>query len=322
MFANILRCYCFATIAIVATTSVLLADPPKSPRPSAAAEELYLPKQIDAAASPIDGAIDTDQYSSPCEKGQDKRYSDLCAQWKAADAAAEAAKWSYGQIWIGGVGLILGIITMGAAVAAAIFAKRAAEHTKTGAEAAIASANAATIANDRSEMRFIAENRPWLRIEGKPDVLVSWQQEELLNCEAQVTVKNVGKVAAFGVEAYMKLVPSAFTYAKSALVGDFAKQFTDAEIVGDWGNTIIFPDTDEPITAFTEDYPAIPKDHKYVIVLICVVYRVLGHQGVFHAATAVRIHVSEFAKRPAVKPGVLYRGIVQTHQIKGCNSVG
>lgn len=37
-----------------------------------------------------DGSRETEQ----CDQGDDKRYSDLCAQWKAADAAADSAWWA------------------------------------------------------------------------------------------------------------------------------------------------------------------------------------------------------------------------------------
>lgn len=35
----------------------------------------------------------------PCQPGDDRRYSDLCAQWKAADAASDSAWWA----WLGGI---------------------------------------------------------------------------------------------------------------------------------------------------------------------------------------------------------------------------
>lgn len=67
--------------------------------------------------------------SEPCVQGQDHRYSDLCAQWKAADAAKAAA----GAAWIA---LLIGSVTLVAAGMAAKYAKDAAEHTENGANAA------------------------------------------------------------------------------------------------------------------------------------------------------------------------------------------
>jgi hypothetical protein len=58
-----------------------------------------------------------------CEAGQDDRKSDLCAQWKAADAAATAVQIGWGQFY-------LGILTLFAAVAAAVYAGKAASIAK------------------------------------------------------------------------------------------------------------------------------------------------------------------------------------------------
>jgi hypothetical protein len=46
----------------------------------------------------------------PCAKGVDNRDSELCAQWKAADAAKDAADWTQRGFWIGIVGF-LGLLT-------------------------------------------------------------------------------------------------------------------------------------------------------------------------------------------------------------------
>lgn len=83
-----------------------------------------------------------------CEKGDEKRYSDLCAQWRAADAARESAFWTAASFWAAFFGLIVGAVTVSAAVAAALFARDAADHTKRSADAA--------------EAALATENRAWL----------------------------------------------------------------------------------------------------------------------------------------------------------------
>lgn len=74
-----------------------------------------------------------------CEKGRDDRSSDLCAQWKAADAASASVVWSERSFYLGVVGAFFGLLTLAAAVAAAMFARKAALEAERGSDAAAAS---------------------------------------------------------------------------------------------------------------------------------------------------------------------------------------
>ncbi len=47
-----------------------------------------------------------DKQAEPCKRGDDRRYSDLCAQWKAADAASESAWWAWAGSFIGLASLV------------------------------------------------------------------------------------------------------------------------------------------------------------------------------------------------------------------------
>jgi hypothetical protein len=62
-----------------------------------------------------------------CQPGEDNRQSDLCAQWKAADAAS-------GSMWAAIVGLAIGAATLIFAWRAAHWAKKAAEQTSRNAD--------------------------------------------------------------------------------------------------------------------------------------------------------------------------------------------
>lgn len=75
---------------------------------------------------PFHVSSDTEASDPGCEEGHDDRKSDLCAQWKAADAAAESANVARVQLWLG---TIIGALTLFAAAAAAVYAGRAAKHT-------------------------------------------------------------------------------------------------------------------------------------------------------------------------------------------------
>jgi hypothetical protein len=83
-----------------------------------------------------DAFAQPDRATEPCGKGEEKRFSDLCAQWKAADAAQEGADWTRRAFWLGFAGLVVASLTLLAASAAAWFAKRAAEQAKLGVDAA------------------------------------------------------------------------------------------------------------------------------------------------------------------------------------------
>jgi hypothetical protein len=103
-----------------------------------------------------------------CEQGKDRRDSDLCAQWKAADAATDAAQAAWWQFWLGTVGLILGAVTMAAAIAAAVYARSAAKHTETGANEAKRSADAAHDTLKLTERSVAAQLRPHIEINISP----------------------------------------------------------------------------------------------------------------------------------------------------------
>lgn len=84
---------------------------------------------MENVAAAVENANEAPEYNPPCENGEDDRRSDLCAQWRAADAARSAANatWLFGII-----GGLIGGATLIAAVAAAQYAKRAAAAAREG----------------------------------------------------------------------------------------------------------------------------------------------------------------------------------------------
>lgn len=81
-------------------------------------------------ASSLEDAEEPERQNADCPKGIDDRKSDLCAQWKAADAAEASAVSARDTVTIGWIGLVFGAVTMGAAIAAAWYARRAAFATE------------------------------------------------------------------------------------------------------------------------------------------------------------------------------------------------
>lgn len=90
-------------------------------------EHTEYPQNYSAVADlPFHPALDAPTSDAGCDKDHDDRKSDLCAQWKAADAAADSAEAAWLQFWAGS---IIGILTLLAASAAAVYARAAANHT-------------------------------------------------------------------------------------------------------------------------------------------------------------------------------------------------
>jgi hypothetical protein len=149
-----------------------------------------------------------------CKRGQDDRKSDLCAQWKAADAAYDGAKWTWWQLWIGVAGLILGAVTMVAAIAAAVYAKRAAVATEStvsiaqeaakGADSALAiaskNADAAVKLADQAEANARRQLRAYLSA-GEVSLTRPLRNEVLLH----IDVRNDGTTPAHITGLYVSI---------------------------------------------------------------------------------------------------------------------
>lgn len=69
----------------------------------------------------LDGDNEGGHSNAPCGKGQNDRNSDLCAQWKAADAANDAAYWTQGAFWAAATATGITFLALIAAGAAAWF---------------------------------------------------------------------------------------------------------------------------------------------------------------------------------------------------------
>jgi len=139
------------------------------------------------SASPAPPFAPLPDYSTdPCYKAKDQNVAAFCAQWKAADAAQSSADATWWTVYVGASGLALAIITMAAAIAAAFFAKKAADETRRGADAAH---NA---------------NRPWLDIDLKlHGVSVNWDGKGY-SLQLEVTPLNAGTSPATDVREHVE----------------------------------------------------------------------------------------------------------------------
>ncbi|MCC6829531.1 MAG: hypothetical protein IT550_15010, partial [Novosphingobium sp.] len=180
----------FRSILIVLAGLVILgASPPKwqdaiREHPQTQREITETLKSIDTS---LKKAVEPDITTTPCRSGEDHRESDLCAQWKAADAAKIAAV----AAWIiGGLGVLVGGATLVAAIQAAKYAKKAADHTEIGAKAAIDSAKETATANKIA--RELA--RPWITIGCKLTRCQIYNGTLLI--DGEILFKNIGDTPA------------------------------------------------------------------------------------------------------------------------------
>jgi hypothetical protein len=63
-------------------------------------------------AAAITEAAKPSEKDRGCTQGKEERQSDLCAQWKAADAASDAARWAMASLFVGIVGTGLLVWTL------------------------------------------------------------------------------------------------------------------------------------------------------------------------------------------------------------------
>lgn len=111
------RSYRLIILALVGWLTLSAANhpDPKAEREQAQAQQSIADSLDNIASAYRDEAKRSqapNQETEPCKPGEDRRYSDLCAQWKAADAAADSAWWAWaaGLVGIGGlVGVLIAI---------------------------------------------------------------------------------------------------------------------------------------------------------------------------------------------------------------------
>lgn len=91
----------FLLVCGVVAAALLVGAAP-SPRQGGQAEQAKATRDLAQAVETLSGTVtkqaqanEASLLSSSCEPGRDQRQSDLCAQWKAADAAREAARWAF-----------------------------------------------------------------------------------------------------------------------------------------------------------------------------------------------------------------------------------
>ena len=146
------------------------------------------PAQVEAAAAAKPDAQAL-QYRTPCRQPEGQGESDLCAQWRAANAAEDSALWTKWGVWIGIIGSTLLLWQI-------MLTRRAVEDTG---EATDAMREANRIAKSSSEL----ELRPYVwfgKIEIRDVVLGKCPELVAEVCHAgQTPAYEVRTVATFGL---------------------------------------------------------------------------------------------------------------------------
>lgn len=108
------RSYRSIVLAVVGWINLVGAgQPPENPK---GPENTIAANKIDDAANSVASAIreaaKPAEKDGGCTQGHDKRESDLCAQWKAADAARDAAEYGFWALFVSTVGTVLLVWTL------------------------------------------------------------------------------------------------------------------------------------------------------------------------------------------------------------------
>lgn len=127
---------------LICSLSYLTCANAATPDEIARKNDIDIAKALKDIGTLLDQANKPSQLDRPCDISRPERTSDLCAQWQAADAALESAKWAEREFFLGIASALASIITLVAAVAAAKFARDAAIQTANGAMAARDTLNA------------------------------------------------------------------------------------------------------------------------------------------------------------------------------------
>lgn len=111
-----LRGYRSIFIAVVGWLVSAAANNSQPPQQRNPAERQQSSNEIEQAANTMASAIrnpqEAPEHDTGCEDRQDRRSSDLCAQWKAADAARDAASYSGWTLLVSTFGTILLVWTL------------------------------------------------------------------------------------------------------------------------------------------------------------------------------------------------------------------
>jgi hypothetical protein len=131
-------------------------------------------------------------------RAEQREYSDLRAQWQAAEA-------SRGQEWFALWQTIIAAVATGVAGIGTLFLIWTFRENRRSADAAVAAAKAAEDANRINWQAYIADQRPWLAINFKLDGPLTCSENDV-TLELLFRIRNVGKSPAVMARMRTELV--------------------------------------------------------------------------------------------------------------------
>ena len=188
VFCGTARGYWRVGFAVVGWLTLSGASPPKTE--TALNKQSDVQRDYSVELGRIATTLERDQserQDGGCLAGKDDRRSDLCAQWKAADAA-------YDSMRIAFAGAVAGFATLFFAYRAAHWAKQAAVHAETGITEAKRAADAGENAVAETKRIGEAQSRAYLDLNG-----IIAEKEDGLVRFIKLTVKNFGQTPAINV---------------------------------------------------------------------------------------------------------------------------
>ena len=271
--------------AAIAGLVLLSASPPEQPEADlTSTSSSQIEQAPENAATPLQQPIPPSQHDNPCKYGTDDRASDLCAQWKAADAAQSA---SYAAWIIGILAALIGAFTLAAAWKAAQWAKKAAVETEKGANAAISTVHATLEANRIAH----AGQRAWVSLKIELGTVARLDPDGL-EFDFDIIASNTGQSAAQNFE----LISDVLFHGQGEDGEAFTARIMDklARWKADYNGPTqasLLPN-DEEIDRFSECKPASEllwwdiadwaAKRTQPIVLAAVIYRVVGDLNTTH----------------------------------------
>lgn len=185
--------------AIAGLILVGASEPPKqasySKQGEAKAEQSKPAFKVAAPSAQAPKPIQSTEQAQPCGQGRYASSDDLCAQWKAADAASDAAQWAWWQIILSALGVIGLGITLWFNFRALRLAEREANETKDALAIAEMNAKAAVRMADLAERTSSRQLRAYVYVKSVRLEEGFAEDSNSINCV--ITISNSGQTPAY-----------------------------------------------------------------------------------------------------------------------------